>query len=143
MTDQDLTDTFNTAATKIAGSQASTLVTPDWTTALFGLLTSFLSSCFNTPAPSPGGAEPAVGAAPPTSAETIAARMKNMSHLEQAIFQTRAKRYYVQTGMTKQHGLLAAQTVQAVTQEQPVEQLSAAVAHIQGVDASFPQVEMF
>lgn len=141
MMDTQITDLLVNTAKGLAGDAATALVTPDWESLALQLITQVVDSCFGggTPKPTPAGSP----IEPGPDANVVAERLKNMTPLQQAALRIRSKRQYVKKGMTPSHGLLFANSMIKISQDTKQEDLSAAVAHIQGVNDSFPDMEMF
>lgn len=133
--DQAFQDTLHETATSLAGDQAATLVTPAFESTLTDFFVSLLSSCMGggTPTPSPTPVTP-------VTSTQVATQMKGAGPLQQSVLRNRGKRYFVQHGMTKQHGLLGANTLIQASAATPVEQLTTVIDH---VNNSFPEMDMF
>ena len=134
--DQSIQDALSGTATRLAGADAATLVSPVLVSTIMDLFTNLITSCFNKPAPGPSPA-------PTPTPAAVAAQIKGMSGVQQSILRNRARRHVVQQGMSREQGNLAGNTLVTVAVETPQDHLATAVAHLQEADAAFPSLDMF
>jgi hypothetical protein len=126
--DKAFKETLRSTASELAGPDAAELVTPPFEDALTDLITNLISQCFGGNDNTPAG---------------VASQMKGMTPLQQSMLRNKTKRQYVKDGMTRRQGKLAADTLVTTCQKVPEADLTEVVAHVQQVDKSFPDLEMF